>query len=277
MIYRKFSPCEVLTPFIECYYVWESEGEVVKDFSVESPPSGFCAIVFNSGDDYYLQNKKYERLAVPKNFIAGQSIYSYKLFLSGVISISGIVLKPAALATLYELPVYEYTEERIELEKIFKKDLIDRLSVALKESTDAKEKVRLLEELVLKEYENHKPSPDYIDEAANLIVEKNGMLNVNELMEKVYMSRRNFERRFFKKVGLSPKYYARLRRMSYVMTFIAGKKKADWSQILHDCEFYDQSHFIKDFMEFTGRTPQQYLEENSELANIIEKPKQEKM
>jgi hypothetical protein len=25
-------------------------------------------------------------------------------------------------------------------------------------------------------------------------------------------------------------------------------------------------------MEFTGRTPQQYLEDNRELANLIEKP-----
>ena len=31
--------------------------------------------------------------------------------------------------------------------------------------------------------------------------------------------------------------------------------------------------FIKDFKEFTGRSPQQYLKENTELANYVEKPK----
>jgi AraC-like DNA-binding protein len=49
----------------------------------------------------------------------------------------------------------------------------------------------------------------------------------------------------------------------------------DWSKVFSDCEFYDQSHFIKDFQEFTGRTPQQYLEENKELANLVEKPKEQ--
>jgi hypothetical protein len=28
-------------------------------------------------------------------------------------------------------------------------------------------------------------------------------------------------------------------------------------------------------MEFTGRTPHQYLEENKELANLVEKPTQQ--
>ncbi len=99
------------------------------------------------------------------------------------------------------------------------------------------------------------------------------MVNVTDILPEVFMSRRNFERKFFKKVGLSPKYYARMRRLGYLMNLIAGKKKADWATLFSECGYYDQSHFIKDFLEFTGRTPQQYLQENAELANIIEKPK----
>ena len=78
---------------------------------------------------------------------------------------------------------------------------------------------------------------------------------------------------FFKKVGLSPKYYARIRRIGYLLNLAAGKKKVDWASLFYECEFYDQAHFIKDFEEFTGRTPQQYLKENTELANYVEKPK----
>jgi hypothetical protein len=40
---------------VECYFVWESCGEVIKDMVVESPPNGFCSIVFNCADDYFLQ------------------------------------------------------------------------------------------------------------------------------------------------------------------------------------------------------------------------------
>ena len=272
MIYRKYRPSELLNPFIECYFVWDSEGPMEEAITIESPPNGFCSIVFNYGDSYYLQNKKYEKMQVPKQFVSGQSIYSYKLFLHGTIGITGIVFKPAALATIFQLPIYEYTEERIDLYKVFKKNVVDHYVNEISSATGEEQRIKLLEEFIMKQYQLQKPNPDYIDEAANLIVEKNGLLQVTDLLKNSFMSRRSFERKFFQKVGLSPKYYARIRRIGYLCNLIAGRKKVDWPSVFYECEFYDQAHFIKDFEEFTGRTPQQYLNENSELANYVEKP-----
>ena len=274
MRYKKFFPCSILSPFVECYFIWDSEGSLETTMVIESPPNGFCSIVFNYADPYYLQNKKYERLAVPMQFISGQSIYSYKLFLEGEIGVAGIVFKPAALATIFHLPIYEYTEERIDLYKVFKKSIVDKYANEIKISSE-EQKVHLLEEFLMQQYRIQKPEPDYIDQAANFIVEHNGLLQVSDLLKDSCMSRRSFERKFFQKVGLSPKYYARVRRIGYLLSFVAGKRTADWPKIFSECEFYDQAHFIKDFKEFTGRSPQQYLKENTELANYVEKPKTE--
>lgn len=273
MVYQKFTPSEELMPFIECYFTWHSSGVSANGLTIESPPNGFCSFVFNNGDDYTLRNKKYERLTVPRQFVSGQSIYSYSLHFTGVIDQCGIVFKPAALSTLYDLPTFEYTEERIALSTIFKPAVIDSLTAALAGETDPVGKARLLEQFVMEVFKKSKPTPDFIDHAVQQIVDKNGMVDVTELMKEVFMSRRNFERRFFRKVGLSPKYYARLRRIGYLLNLIAGKKRADWGKLFSECEYYDQSHFIKDFLEFTGRTPQQYLDDNRELANIVDKPK----
>ncbi len=101
MFYRKYIPCAALQPFVECYFVWDSEGVLESCITIESPPSGFCSIVFNYGDPYYLHNKKYKKLKVPLCFISGQSIYSYQLLLHGTVGMAGIVFKPAALATLF--------------------------------------------------------------------------------------------------------------------------------------------------------------------------------
>jgi AraC-like DNA-binding protein len=244
-----------------------------KELVVESPPNGFCSIVINGGSPYFLQNKKYERLAVPQQFVSGQSIYSYKLFLTGTIQLVGIVLKPAALSTFWNLDSFEFTEERIDLFKVLPHDYVKTYVEKIKQENDAITKVKLMEELMLHQYKLNRPEPDYIDKASNIIVEKNGMLNVQDLLQESCMSRRTFERRFFQKVGLSPKYYARIRRIGYVCNLIAGKKKVNWPEVFYEAEFYDQAHFIKDFEEFTGRTPKQYLRENAELANLIEKPK----
>ena len=82
MYYRKYFPHALLASYVECYFIWDSEGPMQEELVVESPPNGFCSIVFNYGDTYTVQNKKYASLKVPQQFIAGQSIYSYKLFLS---------------------------------------------------------------------------------------------------------------------------------------------------------------------------------------------------
>ena len=273
MTYEKFTPAPELAAFVQCYFHWHSSDETVNNFVVESPPNGFCSLVINEGSDYILRNKKYGNLQVPKQFISGQSIYSYSLHFNGVINICGVVFKPAALATIFGLPTYEYTEERIPLDTVFSKPAVDTLAASLAAEPTSNGKVKLLEAFMIHAYNKNKPEPDYVDNAANLILEKYGLLDVGEIMQNVFMSRRNFERRFFKKVGLSPKYYARIIRMAYVLNIIAGKRKADWGALFSECEFYDQSHFIKDFLEFTGRTPQQYLDGNRELANWVEKPK----
>ena len=111
--------------------------------------------------------------------------------------------------------------------------------------------------------------PDVIDRAANQIVEKNGLVNINDLCEELFITRRNFERKFLKKVGLSPKYYARLRRIGNVCLQIASKKNIKWQDLYYEGDFCDQSHFIKDFTEFTGRSPTEYLATNQELIHHL--------
>jgi hypothetical protein len=54
--------------------------------------------------------------------VAGQSIYSYTLFLRGNIGIAGIVFKPSALSTLFGLNAFELTEERIDLFSMLTQD-----------------------------------------------------------------------------------------------------------------------------------------------------------
>lgn len=270
MFYHKYPPYPALQPFVECYFIWEGDG---KDgpCMFESPPNGFCSIVFNYGDPYTLHSKKYDCLQVPVGFLSGQNIYSYRLHMQGRIGMCGIVFKPAALATIYGLRLCDYVEERVDLYKLFHPAAIDAIREQLAVN-DEMGKIQSLEKFVMEDVSRLQPEPDYIDEAANLIVESNGMLQVNELLTNSCMSRRTFERRFFIKVGLSPKYFARIRRISYLCNLIAGKRKVDWPAIFYECNYYDQAHFIKDFEAFTGRTPQQYLRENAELANYVAKP-----
>jgi AraC-like DNA-binding protein len=51
---------------------------------------------------------------------------------------------------------------------------------------------------------------------------------------------------------------------------MAGNRNANLMDVLFEGGYYDQSHFIKDFKYFSGRTPRRYNKTNVELANYVD-------
>ena len=265
MRYKKYSVEERFSPYVECIFSWE--GQADKELIIESPPAAFTSIVFNCGDLHYISNNKHTNLKVPKHFVSGQAIRNYKLHLKGRISMVGIVFKPTGLFHYLNIPMYELTDERIELEqlipasKCFSKEMLN---------TTLQEKVKIIRKfLEFLEDRGHNARCG-ITEAANKILESKGKIDLKRVLENVYMSRRQFERHFLEQVGVSPKAYSKIRRFGYTCSLLAGKRKVKLSRILYECGYYDQSHFIRDFKYFAGRTPKFYIENNQELAHLIE-------
>ncbi|MBD2702835.1 helix-turn-helix domain-containing protein [Spirosoma sp. BT702] len=270
MIYRKFSPSAHLAPFVECYFVWEKTEPLNKPIRIESPPSAFASMVFNYGDVYQVANEKHQSLMAPSSFLTGQATHQYKLELAGRIGMVGIVFKPAGIASLFGLPMYEFSDERVNLIDVLGTP-IQHLYEQILEATNPLARVRLLEQFLNRQLLKVGDTFDRTDYTANQIIAQKGLVNVGELMDELYVCRRQFERQFLQKVGVSPKYYARIRRIGYLCAELASKRwqVADWQDLIYQCGFYDQSHFIRDFTQFTGKKPTLYVKDNVELTNYL--------
>lgn len=270
MFYRKFSPPTHLQPFVECFFVWENSKILSTALSIESPPTGFASMVFNYGTPYRVTSQKLNGGLAPKNFLTGQATKSYQLQLSGKIGMVGIVFRPAGLHTLFGLPMYEFSDERTNLRDVLGRQL-DEWSDKIEEAISPTERIGLLEQFLNLQFLRKKSEPDRTDYAANLIVDKRGVINISDLMEELFVCRRQFERKFLQKVGVSPKYYARIRRVGVLCNELAQKRWqiADWQEVIYQNGYYDQSHFIKEFTEFTGKSPSLYVKNNAELANYL--------
>lgn len=272
MFYQKFKPAPHLLPFVECFYVWECSIMSSQCTIIESPPSGFASMVFNYGAGYQVINPKTSTgfLVAPKNFITGQATKSYQLKLQGTIGMIGIVFRPSAVHTIFGLPMYEFTDERLDLRSVLGKEM-DIIEERLMGEFDHYKKIEIISNYLTISILKSKKSIDRTDYAANLIVESKGIVNITELMNELYICRRQFERQFLNKVGISPKYYARVRRISYLCYQMASKKWNidDWHDLIYQAGYYDQSHFIKEFTAFTGKSPSFYLKNNHELANFL--------
>ena len=114
MQYTKTKPHPALAPFVECYYHWEGFAADLLD--VQSPPNGFCAIVFNAGAPYSCSQGSDTLTAVPLAFVSGQFTSNYRLHLRGAISSTAIVLRPATLHNCFNIRMSHLVNTRASLD-----------------------------------------------------------------------------------------------------------------------------------------------------------------
>ena len=269
MHYQKFTPAPHLAPFVECYFVWEKRDQLASPLRIASPPTGFGSMVFNLGDDYRVRTVKMDRIA-PIAFLAGQATARYELDLTGRICMVGVVFRPAGLNSLFGLPMYEFTDERMALPDVLGQQ-VGSLPDQLAEANTDTERVALLEGFLGRQLLRRGQYTDRTDYAANLIADGRGLFSINTLMNDLYVCRRQFERQFLLKVGISPKYYARIRRVSTLCAQMATQRwqVTDWHELIYQFGYYDQSHFIREFTQITGKRPTLYVKANDELTQYL--------
>jgi transcriptional regulator GlxA family with amidase domain len=90
------------------------------------------------------------------------------------------------------------------------------------------------------------------------VLSSKGLVEIDTLANDQGLSRRQFERRFKELAGLAPKLYSRVVRFQAAIDHKTLGTR-DLTEIAYSCGYYDQSHFINDFREFSGYTPKEYF------------------
>ena len=82
---------------------------------------------------------------------------------------------------------------------------------------------------------------------------------IKSLAREAGWSHKHLIRKFRQQVGLTPKTAARLLRFEHYGAWCSDDEPAHWDRIAADGGYADQSHLIRDFREFTGGTPAEFL------------------
>ena len=81
---------------------------------------------------------------------------------------------------------------------------------------------------------------------------------VAEVADRVGWTERTLQRRFLEQAGLTPKRFARLRRLQRLLAGIPAGGEVDWARAAFECGYFDQSHLANEFRALTGLTPGAY-------------------
>ena len=268
MEYRKFTPCEPLMPFVECYFSWKGLAE--EELDIQSPPNSFTAIVFNYATPYQSYQNNSMKMRAPKAFACGPFTSNYHLVLKGKIGMVGIVFKATALHNFFGLRMTELVNNRMALEHILP-DETEPLLQAIETAVTDEDKIKILEAFVLTRLPEARARLSVIDDAVEWIDQHKGCISVVGVAEHLNISKRYLEKKFLEKVGVSPKFYARIKRFVSLSKIVAYSEKFDWQDIVFKYGFHDQSHLVKEFMEFNQMNPRDYHLKHNELFRFVKR------
>lgn len=109
----------------------------------------------------------------------------------------------------------------------------------------------------------HESSPSVasgrVAHAWRRLVDTAGSLDVGALADELACSKKHLIAQFREQIGLPPKTVARIIRFGHAIGRLDALGEAGWAEIALDAGYYDQAHLIRDFRQFTGATPRNFL------------------
>jgi AraC-like DNA-binding protein len=186
----------------------------------------------------------------------------------------GVVFKPAALATIFRFRMAELTNARIDLTDALGREG-RQLTEQVCEASSLAQRIGLLDDFLLRRLAQPAVRLNAADQAADLIVEKKGNVTIEWLAGETGVGRRYLEQQFVLKVGISPKHYARIQRIGHICNLLVHQQircqqPPNWHDFIYQAGYYDQSHFIREFLQFMDRQPSLYYKTNCELQHWLE-------
>lgn len=111
--------------------------------------------------------------------------------------------------------------------------------------------------------------PDLIDKIYDEIMHDGGIKPINTILDKFEVNPRSFRRNFIKRVGITAKGLSRIVRVNYFWGKIQTLRENDLHNFIFECNYCDQSHFIKDFKEIIGETPKSFFKRDLSAVKLV--------
>lgn len=250
MKFDKHFPTERLKPYIKYFVV--SESELENEYKI-FPTSGLVIGFQYKGQLSTIKDNTENKLNSAG--ITGITD-SYKIFKNSAnIGTILVYFTEIGFTHFASHPANELFNLSLSLDDIFNKNNIIEVEEKLTIATTDKERIKIVEQFLVSQLKDIQ-TDKLIIEAVRLIYQSNGTIRIKELNEKLFISQSPFEKRFRKIVGTTAKKFASIVRFNNILDNLNNSKSL--TEICYENNFFDQAHFIKDFKQFTGDTPENF-------------------
>ncbi|MEO5642641.1 MAG: AraC family transcriptional regulator [Bacteroidia bacterium] len=216
---------------------------------------GYPGIMFQQTENglYVLPHNK----KMPELFLYGQTIHPIELKIEGSFRFIVFQLYPFVLQSFFNVNPADLNDDCFDLAQLnepYVSSLIARLH-----GTNAAGWDTFITGFLSTVFEAKKKKIDFkIQQALQLIIKNNGRQTIKAIREELNITERTFERRFTEQTGVSPKQFSKMIQFQLSLDDLAKKEFVQLTDVVYKNGFSDQSHFIRVFKAFTGKTPAKF-------------------
>jgi AraC-like DNA-binding protein len=167
---------------------------------------------------------------------------------------------PLGAHRLFGLPLAELTNTIVDFAALLGKDA-EVLLARLRASSDWVARFAILESFLLQRFADSKEGRREIAWALRRLERSNGAVQIGDLADEIGWSRKKLIHSFQRETGLAPKGIGRIYRLNRMLSLLHGSARVSLAELAHESGYYDQAHFNRDFRDFAGLAPGDYLAE----------------
>lgn len=265
--YQTFEPCSDLAMLIKCYWVLESSiDEIMEKQTVV--PDGCMEMIFHYGDKYRQYIGDGKSIIQPRCFVIGQLTRPLEIEPTGRTGIFSVRFHPNGFLPFADISIKEMENTAVPLEKLFGRDGRD-IEEKIFEAHSVKERIDLIETFLLKKLNRLETIDNIVRTTVGTIMTGNGQLSIEEISKQTKIHRRQLERKFSLAIGLSPKQLSKIIRLQIALKIMLTGEVKDLTSLAYGNDFYDQSHFIKDFRDLVGMTPKDFYGGHLKMTSLF--------
>lgn len=268
MNYETFEPHPDLDSIVKCHWILEVPG------GVEAPkqrviPDGCIEMCFILGDDVKRFTSETDYIIQPRAMVLGQITKPYYIQPTGHVNTFAIRFYPFGFANFIDKPINELADKETPLTELFEETAAKALEQAIIKAPSTKARIGVVERFLLDKLSDECVIESIVTSTIDVLSQTKGSVSIHSILQDEPSKRRSLERKFSKQVGMSPKQLGRIIRLQAALKMILNNQGENLTQVAYENEYYDQAHFIKDFKEFTGVNPKNYLSDDQLMLSSL--------
>ncbi|MFZ1808946.1 MAG: helix-turn-helix domain-containing protein [Cyclobacteriaceae bacterium] len=271
MDYQTYNPHPDLRTIVKCYWTLEipEQPDIQKQLIL---PDGCVDMCFILGDDIKRYTSANKFIIQPRQMLLGQITEQFYIEPTGYVNTFAIRFYPYGFANFIDLPLNELGNKETPLNQLFGDEIARQLDQEIIQAKTVNERIDIIESFLFGRLSDKVIIDNIVKSTIDAMFLSNGSRPLNAILKDYSQKRRQLERNFKKQIGLSPKQLSKAIRLQATLQLLLNQTTGTLTNIAYENEYYDQPHFIKDFKEFTGITPKEFLtDDKMTLSSLLYK------